>query len=400
MAGRLHHLIPAVFLMVLSTAQDVPGQERLQRIRSGGPDADSVTDAVIVSGGALIWTTQYLPAGESQAPEEQLASCLEQMEKDLNANASSLNFLVRLNIYCASPDILSAVRKQIARHIPAEHAPVISGCITELPHGAAVAVDAVAASSAENLSAVACHQGLAVMPSGSRIFISGQAEQHEDLAEATRRTLQSLSDTLRFLKRSDADIVQLKAFVQPMTKSDVVRAEVEKFYGDRGAPPLVQVAWKSSATTPVEIEIVAWGGSGQDSLAEGLPASPLSETEYITPPGFTQSAVYCRVCRVNSDAIIFIRGMTGDPRKDRAADEEVRSVFAVLNSILERTGSSLKHLVKATYYVSSDPVSASLNKLRPDYYDPQRPPAASKAMTEFVDGEQGLMMDMIAVPEK
>jgi enamine deaminase RidA (YjgF/YER057c/UK114 family) len=153
------------------------------------------------------------------------------------------------------------------------------------------------------------------------------------------------------------------------------------------------VEWKSSLQTPVEIELVAWGGPAS-AVSPEIPA----DAEYITPPGFTQSPVYCRICRVPAGRMIFTSGLTGSSEASSDAEGEVHSAFARLASILDKTGSDMKHLVKATYYVSNDPVSAALNKVRPGYYDPQRPPAASKAMTEFVDGGLGLMMDMIAVP--
>ena len=47
---------------------------------------------------------------------------------------------------------------------------------------------------------------------------------------------------------------------------------------------------------------------------------------------------------------------------------------------MEQTGSDWKHLAKATYYVTDDEVSKAHNAIRPKYYDPERPPAASKAM--------------------
>jgi hypothetical protein len=55
--------------------------------------------------------------------------------------------------------------------------------------------------------------------------------------------------------------------------------------------------------------------------------------------------------------------------------------------------------VKATYYISTDEASAKLNQLRPRFYDPQRPPGASKAPVAGT-GRAGktITLDMIAVP--
>jgi hypothetical protein len=49
--------------------------------------------------------------------------------------------------------------------------------------------------------------------------------------------------------------------------------------------------------------------------------------------------------------------------------------------------------------VSGEAVSLGLNQQRPRYYDPARPPAASKALVIGVSaGKRTLSMDMIAVP--
>lgn len=377
----------------------VRAEDRIHRITGSDPAEQPNTEAAVVSDGPLIWTTQYLPEPSDIAasePVQQLTSCFEKLCNDLKAHGSDTAMIVRLSLYVATPDMVDPVRDALRSRFTRETMPAISVCVTKLPANAHVAMDAVAAvpaSQPEAATSVVRHPRLAVMPSGSRVFVSGQAEQDEDLATATRKTLQSLHETLTFLKRSDADIVQLKAFVQPMSSASVVEAEVARFYNGETPPPLVQVEWKSSLQTPIEIELVAWGGP-----ASAASPNAAADAGYITPPGFTQSPVYCRVCRAPAGRMIFTSGLTGSSGASSDAEGEVHSVFMRLKSILDKTGSDMEHLVKATYYVSNDPVSAALNKVRPGYYDPQRPPAASKAMTEFVDGGLGLMMDMIAVP--
>lgn len=72
-----------------------------------------------------------------------------------------------------------------------------------------------------------------------------------------------------------------------------------------------------------------------------------------------------------------------------------------LPDILKASGSDMRHLAKATYYVSDNDASAKLNELRPKFYDPQRPPAASKAQVFGVGvADKSLTLDMIAVPAK
>jgi hypothetical protein len=79
--------------------------------------------------------------------------------------------------------------------------------------------------------------------------------------------------------------------------------------------------------------------------------------------------------------------------------EQAQQPFERLKKLLAKTGSDLTHLAKATYYVTDDEVSQALNQIRPKYYDPARPPAASKAVVAGTGRPgQRFVMDMIAVP--
>jgi enamine deaminase RidA (YjgF/YER057c/UK114 family) len=182
-----------------------------------------------------------------------------------------------------------------------------------------------------------------------------------------------------------------------MSDAATVQREAATFFGDRPLPPLVFVEWKSNASTPIEIELIAWGGKDR-----GEPA-----VEYLTPPGMSASPVFSRVARINHSPMIYTSGLyaspggqaDANPNTPAAAEREVKEVFASLERLLNEAGSDFRHLAKATYYVANDAASAKLNELRPNYYDPQRPPAASKAAVTGVGrAGLGLTLDLIAVP--
>ncbi len=361
--------------------------------------------AITIPDQPLAHTIQVLPTNASgaltaQDISGQTVAVLDRIDRELKEVQSGLRLAVKLNFYVTTDSHSDAVYKILAARFSGTHKPAVSMVVTALPlAGALVAADAVATlgPTAHGPDAVHHHANVSVLPAGSRIYVAGQAEQSSSLTEATTKTLASLSATLKFLERSDADIVQLKAFLMPMTDANTVRDAVSKYYTNQQIPPLILVEWKSSATTPVEIELVAWGG-------EAVSASPV--LEFITPPGMTTSPVYSRVCRINSGDTIFTSGLfatTPSEDTDRnsatAGEREVREIYSQLQKILGEAGSDLTHLVKATYYVSTDAASSKLNELRPGYYDPQRPPAASKAAVSSVGHARlGLTVDMIAVP--
>jgi enamine deaminase RidA (YjgF/YER057c/UK114 family) len=109
------------------------------------------------------------------------------------------------------------------------------------------------------------------------------------------------------------------------------------------------------------------------------------------------SPVYSRVARTYGTSLIFVSGLYGT--SSRSGAEEVNQIFATLEQLLKIAGGNLRNLAKATYFVSTEDASTRLNELRPKYYDPQRPPAASKAMVRGTGiPDKTLTLDMIAVP--
>ena len=139
-------------------------------------------------------------------------------------------------------------------------------------------------------------------------------------------------------------------------------------------------------------------GRSEDVEAEPTDTGPGVGHPSRLPPGMTASPVFCRVVRVNDPRTIFVSGLYSREAGDGAA--QVNDVIAQLQDILKASGSDLRHLAKATYYVSDNDASAKLNELRPKFYDPQRPPAASKAQVFGVGmSNRSLTLDMIAVPK-
>jgi enamine deaminase RidA (YjgF/YER057c/UK114 family) len=101
------------------------------------------------------------------------------------------------------------------------------------------------------------------------------------------------------------------------------------------------------------------------------------------------------VARVFAGRPIFVSGLTG-ASADAAA--QVREVFGELRRLLTDAGSDMRHIVKATYYVSDKVADQEINAIRPTLYDPARPPAASKISVQGTGRPgKGTVIDMIAV---
>jgi enamine deaminase RidA (YjgF/YER057c/UK114 family) len=388
-----------VFLLITSAAVAEPKIQRLSLNESR-----VFPEAVVVDSTALVHTGQILPYdkdGKLGDDAAQIKQVFENLKAVLKAADSSPDRIVRLNIHvkdAASSDsaIVAIMRDGVLGDTRHKKLPVIAELKRNLPDSdVVIALDAVAV--ARDVTSVEWvrYDGVkpfggtaaAILPAGPRAYVAGQAEKGATPAEATRKTLESLRNTLKFLGLNDSHVVQCKCFLTPMAARDeVVKAFVD-FFGREKVPPLVFVEWKSSL--PIEIELIAHAPAPKGKASDAI--------DFLTPPGMTASPLFSRAVHVPSGKMIYVGSLVSPLKGNGKA--QVEATFEQLRKLLDLTGSDFRHLVKATYYVSDEDCSKQLNELRPNYYDKDRPPSASKAMVVDVGSSQrGLAVDMIAIP--
>lgn len=355
-------------------------------------------NAVIATGAALAHTAQFFP-GSGDDAREQADEVMDGIAKALEAAGSSLEQVVKLNIYVSGSDVVEPVRAVIAERFGEGVRPAI--CLAEsalMNAGALVAMDAVATASEDPGAGVAVlrkstdlagkegahHVG--VLPTGTRVYVAGRAARKDTVAEATYATMLEIKDTLAFLGLGIEHVVHIKSFMKPISEMGVAEDQLIKFF-DGKAPPMAFIEWTNS--NPIEIEVIA-------TSPDELQSMPI---EYLSPPGERVSPVYSRIAKVYHPTTIYISGLWGSEGADGV--EQIHEIFASMKEILSETGTDLDHLAKATYYPANDDLSRQLNEIRPEYYDPQRPPSASKALvvgTGFAG--RTITFDMIAVPSR
>jgi len=301
--------------------------------------------------------------GRNERAVSKGSSAEEQISKVLiNLNAVELEQIVKLNVVAANDKIVGEVKQSLAVRFK-DHSikPAVSYVVGNLRDpNALVGIDVVAMHPRDDSGAVGHsiasfepHAWSSTLPPGPKVYVSGQAEKGKDIAEMTRRTMESLLATLKHMGLASQDIVQIRSFIGPMTAVDEAEGEIAKFF--RGsAPALVFVEWTTSPS--IEIELLASGNRAKVEMDDTV--------EFITPPGIADSPVFSRVARIAAGPSIYISGLYGTSSRNGAA--ETGEIFAQLGKLLEKTGSDFRHLVKATYYVSTDEASAKLNELRPN----------------------------------
>jgi enamine deaminase RidA (YjgF/YER057c/UK114 family) len=358
--------------------------------------------AVIVQGLPLAHTRQLLPldregkvVGKGSA-DRQIEQVLDNLDAVLKDSGSGMDKLVRVNVYALSTAIVDSFREHLSKRLSPAVRPAITAVLTPLARREAlVAADAVAAAvdrgrtvALRRCRSVAGDErcaDAAVLPRGGVAYLSGQPDEGGLVASAVTRSMSGLMRTLGHLKLSPRQIVQVKVFVRPATSAEEVLGDLQKFFPDRAIPPVVFVEWL--AAVPVEIEMIA-----------ELPLSekPADDVRYVTPPEVRPSNTFSKVALVESQRQIYISGLYA--RVPSRGEPQAVDLFQQLQEILTKTGSDMRHLVKATYYVSDDDAARWIDRLRPRVFDPARPPAASKVMVHGVGQAQRTMtVDMIAV---
>jgi enamine deaminase RidA (YjgF/YER057c/UK114 family) len=384
----------SLFCLLLLAPPALAADSPLRRI---GPDRDTGSSlAVVVDDVPLVQTTQLVPK-PGLAPAEQVEAVLDQLADALRHARTGPEKAVRLHFYAARDNVVPVIHETLAKRFARENQPAVTVVVgPAVREGVAVSLDAVAVAGVRGVEGTVSkvlppgwkpdrEAPLAVLDAGPVYYISGQAERGKTLAESTRKTLAILDTTLTFLKCSRGEVAQVKAFVHPMKQADDVRKEIAAYFGKFPVPPVTLVEW--TARDSIEIEMVVADPAGRKKRPAAV--------EYLTPPGMTASPVFSRVARINHGKRVYTSGLVGVGKDPEA---EVKDVFAKLEGVLKKSGSDFKHLAKATYYVSTDDASKQLNLLRPRYYDPKHPPAASKAPVRGVGGKgSGLVLDMIAV---
>ena len=380
---------------LLELSRPEPASRFLIR-RDPGDEQTGRPVSVRVDNAHLVHSAQLMPKNGNADTAAQVRSVLQQLDELLMGYRTPRSQLVKLNVYVASSRVRQVVDETLEAWLPVGCRPAVAHVETTLADPKArVAVDAVfpahrvGASTGVEYRFRVGEEGKprfalsSVLPRGEVVYVSGQARPGS-LQVATTGTIRGLLATLDFMTVRRQDIVQIKCFTDPMKQAGLVLEAIAAEFPEGLVPPVTLVEWKSGML-PIEIEVVAWrpGRKSKESLSVS------------TPPGLSSSPVFSRVSTIHGQNRIYVSGLySRDQQPDRP---QVKSVFDQLKSSLGFHHSDFRHLAKATYYVTTPGSSGELNRLRPSLYDPQRPPAASKAMVSGVGFEgRTILIDMIA----
>jgi len=403
----MHRILFLSLMWIALAVSQVVGAER--RVAYIDPDrATNSSAAVIVPPHlALAHTGLMLPVNrEGKVDEGDAAVQADRVLANLNwalaAAGSGREYTVKVNAYVADAESLALVRKRVTEAFHGPVRPAVTFVINDQPQSdILVTMDAVAVAPLREPNKITrfhSHQlpvthGLShvtVMPPGEVYYVSGQVAPGEDLAQAVTATMKQLHDTLEHFGLRGSQVVQVKAFIDPMTQADAAMSAIAAMYDQDAMPSVVITQWQAPESMPTEIELIAVRPS-ETRNDEAV--------RYLTPPSMTASPVFSRVAVANAAAHHGWVYYSGVHAADAGSvEQQVEQVFAALKRLTDRAGSDFDHLVKATYYISDPEVQTALGKLRPHHYNPQRPPAASLIQVRGTGvAQRSYTLDMIGV---
>ena len=393
--------LPLAAVFFASTVFCAPSDSLVREPR--GPDRPGQAAFVKTPDAPLIFTGQLLGWNDDRAfsPDAatQTRNTLRHLQQLLRAAGSSLDRVVKLNVYVTEDELHGTVSAALGAAFEAHPIPMSFVRTALFEKNARVAIDAVAqlspsaksapSNSIEGLPLLAAGSHFGVLPAGRRVFLSGDASRLKGFREGLREVFDRQRATLRHHGLTPANAVQVKAWLNPLSRLDDLRAELSAFFGDSPIPPVVLIEW--TRVDGNEIEFIL---DGKNALADRF-NGPLA---FGTRPGVPAPTRFSHVAFVEAgQPLIFITGLYGSPQGD--VRNQLQDIFAELGRILFRAGSGFRYLAKATYHNTDLPGRTALGEIRDVYFDPARPPSASGVVVHGV-GYPGATatLDMIAVP--
>jgi enamine deaminase RidA (YjgF/YER057c/UK114 family) len=357
----------------------------------------------------IVFTGQVTASNVALDTAGQAEDALNTLREQLKEAGTDLSHILRLNVYVANPELTPAVEQVIARRF-ADAPPAVTLAYTPLAKlHARVAFDAIALyqtivppptaaadSRAQTIVPESLRKvqftpgGVAIMPPGGKVFVAGQANPGPGLGNSVKAIMPNLFKALEHVGLGKESVVQVKAFIKPFSEHAVAVAEIKASFGNLPMPPVVLVEW--TTTQPAEIELIA--------SAPDLRRPVEDAAAYLSLPGMTTSPVFSRISTVAAGApLIFISGIDGG--QGGTPREQWKRVFDQLGTVLWESGSSFRHMVKATYFLHDMNAREQMTSIRGVYYDPTRPPSASALdVAQMPRPGRLVMLDMIAVPVK
>ena len=284
--------------------------------------------------------------------------------------------IVKLRAFVAGSGDLRRVPAIVSETFTEKHLPLPAVSVIQigaLPmEGAQVAIESMAVAKKE------------MNPSGL-VFVSGQAAPSDTplvkVAALAQKSAADLKTALQAAGSGPADALRVTCFCSTLDDYAAVRAVVEPDYR-HAALSFVQLQ-RSPFRSVVECEAVARASR----KAQG-------RVQFENPAGLAQSPNYSQLALVSAPRLI----LSGTQVSYGYQDSDARLAFQRLAKALEAGGSSVKDIAFASFYPLSSSIAEQVRRIRFEFFDKQRPPAATMQPFEGLPAmDAGFAVDVVAI---
>jgi enamine deaminase RidA (YjgF/YER057c/UK114 family) len=217
------------------------------------------------------------------------------------------------------------------------------------------------------------------------IFVSGQAASSDTallkVAPLAQKSMADLKTALTAAGAGPADVLRVTCFSSSLEDYAAVRGIVETDYR-HAALNFVQIQ-RAPFRGVVECEAVA-------KAARKIDAALLLEN----PAGLTASPNFSQLALVSAPRLV----LSGTQISYGYQDSDARLAFQRLAKVLEQGGSSVKDIAFAGFYPLSGSIAEQVRRIRFEFFDKSRPPAATMLPFEGLPAmDAGFGVDVVAI---
>jgi len=284
--------------------------------------------------------------------------------------------IVKLRAFVAGSGDLRRVPAIVSEIFTEKHLPLPAVSVIQvgpLPlEGAQVVIESMAVAKKE------------VNPLGL-VFVSGQAGSSDapmlKVVPLAEKAMADLKTALHGAGSTPADVLRVTCFCSSLEDHAAVRGVVDRDY-HHVALDLVQLQ-RSPIRCVVECEAVA-------RLTHKI-AAPV---QFENPPGLTASPNFSQLALVAAPRLV----LTGTQVAYGYQDSDARLAFQRLAKALDQGGSSAKAVVMAHLYPLSTSIAEQIRRIRFEFFDKARPPAATMQPFEGLPAmDAGFAIDVVAI---
>ena len=220
------------------------------------------------------------------------------------------------------------------------------------------------------------------------VFLAGQAASSANPLDPApplaEKSLAGLRTVLKAAGSDTADMLRVTCYLSSLDNSQAVRQSFTAAF-PQAAFNYVQ-AQRAPGRAMAECEAVA-----------RLRWNTGTSLHLLDPEGVPKSTNYSQAALVASAKVV----ITGAQASFGYQDADARLAFERLNKALEPFTASLRQAAMVHYYPLSQSLAEQVRRVRPEFYQKERPPAATMLAVEGLTSmDAGFAADVVAVTEK